>query len=362
MIGKNAPKYVEVAEWLRSNILDGTFSTGEKLITEHKLSEKFNISRHTARSAIAVLEQEGLVVRKQGDGTYVHLFPRQKNIGVLLTDPNCYILPNMISGINEVLSHQGHRITLALSQNKVEVERNQLISLQTANIDALIVEAVQSALANPNWDIYKDFISRNIPIIFVNCYYTRLDCDYIVNDDVEGGSIATAYLIDQGHRNIGGIFKLDSIQGSLRYEGFVNKLYEQNLTLDEARIFWYSDESENHLFSAERFSIMAEALAGCTAVLCYSDRIAYKLIEASSRHGIRIPEDISIIGFDNSIISKMSTPAITSVSHPGIEMGKLAATSILKMIENPNYRVQFAYKPELIIRDSVSERLNELLK
>jgi len=355
MIGKNVPKYIEVADWLRSNILDGTFSTGEKLVTEHNLSEMFSISRHTARSAIAVLEREGLVVRKQGDGTYVHLFPRQKNIGVLLTDPNCYILPNMISGINEILSAQGHRISLALSQNKVEVERNQLISLQNANIDALIVEAVQSALANPNLDMYKDFISRNIPVIFVNCYYTRLDCNYIVNDDVEGGSIATAYLIEQGHRNIGGIFKLDSIQGALRYEGFVNTLYEQNLTLDEARIFWYSDESENHLFSPERFSPMAEALASCTGIMCYSDRIAHKLIEASSRHGFRSPHDLSIIGFDNSIISKMSVPAITSVSHPGIEMGKLAATSILKMIENPNYRIQYAYKPELILRESVRE-------
>ena len=355
MTEKNVPKYIEIADWLRHNILDGTFRTGERLITEHSLCEKFRISRHTARSAVALLEQEGLVVRRQGDGTYVNLGlnTKRKNIGVLLTDPNCYTFPNMISGINEVLSSQGHRITLALSQNKVENERAQLLSFQAANIDGLIVEAVQSSFANPNLDIYRDFLARNIPIIFVNTYYPRLDSNYIVNDDVEGGRIATGYLIDQGHRKIGGIFKLDSIQGSLRYEGFVNKLYEQNLTLDEARITWYSDESEDHLFSSEQLSLLTEALSNCTAVLCYSDRIACKLIDASSKLGLQIPQDLSIASFDNSIVSRMAIPSITSVTHPGAEMGVLAASSLLKMIGNPNHTIQYAYKPTLVIRDSV---------
>jgi len=356
MIEKNVPKYIEIADWLRNHILDGTFQTGERLITEHSLCEKFSISRHTARSAVAVLEKEGLVVRRQGDGTYVNLSlnTKRKNIGVLLTDPCCYTFPNMISGINEVLSAQGHRITLGLSQNKVEIERAQLLSFQAANIDGLIVEAVQSALANPNLDIYRDFLARNIPVIFVNTYYPRLDCNYILNDDVEGGRIATGYLIDQGHRKIGGLFKLDSIQGSLRYEGFVNKLYEQNLTLDEARIVWYSDESEDHLFATEQLSLLREALSTCTAVLCYSDRVAHKLIEASPRLGLRIPQDLSIASFDNSIVSRMAIPSITSITHPGAEMGKLAASSLLKMIENPNHKIQHAYRPTLVIRDSVS--------
>ena len=357
MIEKSIPKYIEIADWLRNNILDGTFQAGERLITEHNLCEKFGISRHTARSAVSVLEREGLVVRRQGDGTYIHLGlnTKRKNIGVLLTDPNCYTFPNMISGLNEVLSSQGHRITLALSQNKVEIERAQLLSLQAANIDGLIVEAVQSTFANPSLEIYKDFFARNIPVIFVNCYYPRLDCNYIVNDDVEGGSIATSYLIDQGHHKIGGIFKLDSLQGSLRYEGFVNKLYEQNLTLDEARVIWYSDESLDYLFSAEQLSLLTEALSGCTAVLCYNDRVAHKLIEASPKLGFRIPQDLSIASFDNSIVSRMAIPSITSVTHPGAEMGRLAASTLLKMIENPNHKIQHVYQPTLVIRDSVSE-------
>ncbi|MCL2828774.1 MAG: GntR family transcriptional regulator [Oscillospiraceae bacterium] len=354
---KTVPKYIEIADWLRQNIQDGTFKTGERLITEHSLCEKFNISRHTARSAIAVLEKEDLVVRRQGDGTYINLDvgAKQKNIGLLLTDSSCYTFPNTISGVEEVLSAKGHRITLALSQNKVEIERNQLLSLQAANIDGLIVEAVKSALASPNLDIYKDFAAQNIPVVFVNTYYPRLDCNYIINDDVEASRIATGHLINQGHQKIGGIFKLDSIQGALRYEGFVNKLYGQNLKLDEHRVLWYSDETLDYLFSNEQFPLLSEALSDCTAVLCYSDRVALKLIEASPKLGLRIPHDLSIASFDDSILSRLATPSITSVTHPGPEMGNLAATSLLKMIEIPSHKMQHAYTPTLTIRDSVRD-------
>jgi len=357
MAEKTIPKYIEIADWLRQNILDGTFRTNKRLITEHNLCEKFNISRHTARSAVAVLEKEGLVVRRQGDGTYVNLDSNahRKNIGVLLTDPGCYTFPNMISGISEVLSAKGHRIIFTLSQNKIENERTQLLSLQAANVDGLIVEAVQSSLANPNLDIYKDFFARDIPVIFINTYYPRLDCNYIINDDVEGGRIATGHLIEQGHHQIGGIFKLDSTQGALRYEGFVNKLYEQNLTLDESRILWFSDESLDNLFTVEQTSSLTEALSSCTAVLCYSDRVAHKLVQALPSLGRRIPEDLSIVSFDNSILSQMSTPPITSITHPGTEMGKLAATSLLNMIETPDHKIQHTYQPSLILRDSASQ-------
>lgn len=356
-ISTKTAKYTEVADWLRKNILDGTFEPGVKLIGEYSLCEKFSISRHTARSAIDVLEKEGLVIRKQGSGTYVSLdlYAQYKNIGVLLTYAYDYTFSDMISGIDKILSHKGHRITLMLTQNKIEVERNRLLSLLASNIDGLIVEAVKSALASPNLDIYKDFAARNIPVVFVNTYHPKLNCNYIINNDEEGGRIATEYLIDQGHRKIGGIFKHDSIQGGLRYKGFVNKLYEQNLKLDENNIIWYSEESLNNLFLDEQLPILAKSLSSCTAVLCYSDRVAHKLIEASSKLGLNIPGDLSIASFDNSYLSRLSTPAITTITHPGEEMGELAAESLLKIIDKPNHKIHYTYQPTLVIRESVKK-------
>jgi len=359
-MSKKKLKHVEIADWLRENIYNSTFKAGEKLISEHSLCEKFNVSRHTARLATAALEKEGLVARRKGSGTYINgnSHSKRKNVGVLLTFADDYTFPDMIFGIEEVLSNKGHRISFGLTHNKVENERNQLVSLLAANVDGLIVEAVKSALANPNLDIYSDFAARNIPVLFVNTYYPRLDCSYIVNNDVEGSRIATEFLIKQGHRKVGGIFKHDAIQGGLRYEGFVNKLYEQNLKLDENRVIWYSEETLDNLFSDEQLPLLAKTLSDCTAVLCYSDRVGYKLIEASQKLGINIPNDLSIASFDNSFFSKLVRPSITTVTHPGVEMGRLAAESLSKIIDNPGKKIQHTYQPSLVIRDSVKKILH----
>ena len=347
-------KYIEIADWLRKNIRSNHFKPGEKLISEHLLCEKFSISRHTARAAIGVLEAEGLVVRRQGSGTYINMdmYAGRKNIGVLLTRSDDYTFSDMLAGIDSILCPAGHLVTLAMTQNKVEMERNQLLSLLSAGVDGLIVEAVKSALASPNLDVYKDFAERKIPVIFINNYHSRLDCNFIVNDDVFGARIATDHLINLGHRRIGGIFNHSSIQGGLRYEGFVNKLYEQNLAVDESSIVWYSDESLQALFCDENLPQMTKTLSNSTAVLCYSDKVAHALIEAAPKMGIKIPADLSVASFDNSLLSRLLTPGLTSITHPGEDMGRLAAQTLLKIMQNPTHRIKHVYKPQLIIRDS----------
>ena len=109
----------------------------------------------------------------------------------------------------------------------------------------------------------------------------------------------------------------------------------------------------NQLFSDENIPRLAQAFANCTAVVCYSDSIAHMLYEAAPRLGISIPQDLSVVSFDDSYLSRLITPALSSITHPGIEMGKLAAVSILKMIDNPDYKLQYTYKPSLVIRNSV---------
>ena len=276
-----------------------------------------------------------------------------KNIGVLLTHIDCHTFPNMVLGIDEVLSPKNHRIVLSQTQNKIDVERSRLLSMLSANVDGLIVEAVKSVSANPNLEIYEEFAARDIPVIFVNVFYSNLDCNYIVNDDVLGGHLAAQYLIDQGHKKIGGIFKHDSIQAFFRHEGFVSKLKEQDLKFDENSAVWYSYESLNNLFSGEQLPLLRKALSKCSAVVCYNDRAAAMLINAAPTIDINIPDDLSVVGFDNSLLCRLTTPTITSITHPGVEMGKLAAESILQIIDNPNHKIQYTYQPELVVRNSV---------
>ena len=324
------------------------------------MCEKFSISRQTARQAISVLEKEGLILKKQGSGTYVsQIFSEaktiSKNIGLVTTNLDDYIFPAIISGVEKVLSSNGYNTTLRLTRNRINNEREQLLSLLKSDIDGLIVEGTKSALPNPNLDIYRQFADRGIPVVFINNYYSSLNCNFVVVHDEKGGRLATRYLIEQGHQKITGIFKYDDIQGNLRYKGFLTEMYDQNLSVDESTIIWYSTENAEQQFSIENLPTLLKKLDQSTAIVCYNDQIAMKLMQLLSNSELSVPEDLSLVSFDNSSLSQIGTISLTSVTHPGKELGRLAAESILMMIENPDYEIKYVYEPELIVRQSVKK-------
>lgn len=361
ILNQNLPKYLGVAEWMKQNIYNNTFKAGEKLISENQLCDKFSISRQTARQAIAVLEKEGLVIKKQGSGTYVNHITSEnkvqsKTIGLVTTYLDDYIFPTIISGVEKVLSQNGYNTTLRLTRNKVNSEREQLLSLLKSDIDGLIVEGTKSALPNPNLDIYNQFTQRGIPVVFINSYYNSLNCNYIVVDDELGGEIATRYLIEKGHEKITGIFKYDDLQGNLRYKGFLSEMYKHHLSVDESAIIWYSTENMEQQFSPQNLEHLLNKIENSTAIVCYNDQIAMKMIQLLSNTTIKVPADLSLVSFDNSSLSQIGTVPLTSVTHPAKELGKLAAESILTMIKNPHYEIKHIYQPELIIRDSVQKK------
>jgi len=358
ILNQNLPKYLAVSEWLKDNIKNQTLKPGEKLISENQLCEKFSISRQTVRQAISVLEKEGLVTRIQGSGTYINEVvqerkPTYHNIGLVTTYLDDYIFPTIISGVEKVLSRNKYNMTLRLTRNKVQNERVQLQSLLNCNVDGLIVEGTKTALPNPNLDVYQSFLDRGIPVIFINAYYHSLNCNYIVNDDIQGGRLATRYLTQNGHQKIAGIFKHDDLQGSLRYKGFIDEMYDQNLKVDEHCVIWYSTESKDDQFSLEQLPFLTKKLKGCSAVICYNDQLAMKLIQLFGTSNLKIPHDLSLVSFDDSSLSEISMVPLTTVTHPGKELGRLAAESILTMIKDPSYTIKHTYTPTLITRDSV---------
>jgi len=360
MLDENLPKYIAISNWIKENIDNNTFKDGEKLISENQICERFDVSRQTARQAVLILEQNGLVTRKRGSGTYITKTvqtskPMSHNIGIMTTYLDDHVFPYIISGAEKVLSKADYNMTLRLTRNKVHNERTQLLSLLDSEIDGLIVEGTKTSLPNPNLDVYQKFYEKNIPVIFINAYYQALSCNYIVNDDVLGARLATRHLIENGHKRIFGIFKHDDQQGENRYKGFIDELYDQNLSVDDHMIMWYSTESEDEYFRSNQLQILAEKLKKCTAVICYNDQVAMRLIQFFNQSTINIPKDLSIVSFDNTNVAEYASVPLTSVVHPSKEVGKLAALSILTMIENPLHTVNHTFSPDMVIRESVTK-------
>ena len=357
MLDTNKPKHVALYNWIKEKIEDGTFKNGEKLISENTLCEKFGISRQTVRHAIGRLEQEGLVERQRGSGTYVKNIshsPKEKTmtIGVITTYLDDYIFPSIINGIEGILTEKGYSISLGLTRNKVENERNLLQSFLDKGIDGLIVEGTKSALPNPNLEIYKAFYKRGIPVIFINGYYAQLCPSYVVVDDVLGGKMATDYLIKYGHKKLTGIFKYDDIQGHRRYQGFQQSIYEAGIKICEEDLMWFATD-DSKIFDDHYQAETLNRLKGVTGVVCYNDEIAVKLIKLLESHLINVPEDISVVSFDDSNLAAMSNVGLTTVAHPGKNLGKIAAKELLKIINKEQIKSEKIIKSKLIVRESV---------
>lgn len=357
MIGEQ--KYVVLFNWIRDKIDSGELLPGERLYSEHELCTMFDMSRQTVRHAIKVLEQEGLVERVRGSGTYVEGRRRKTsrktmNIAVISTYVDSYIFPLTLQGIVQTLAAGGYTTQISFTSNRVENERRILEGfLEKDNVDGVIVEATKGALPNPNMEYFQEIRRRNIPLLFFNCKYPELKFPLVALDDEKAAYTAVSYLLEQGHRKIGGIFKSDDGQGKLRYAGFQRALMDAGMRADDKHVLWIDTEDLKRMGNI-REAVLRRFL-GCTAAFCYNDQVAFGVMDILKKEGIKIPDQFSITSVDASELSLLSEPQITSVPHPLKELGEKAAEQMLKLIKKPEYDANYLYCPELLVRGSVRQ-------
>lgn len=351
------PKYISLVNWIKEKINTHELKPGDKLYSENELSEMFDLSRQTVRHAIGLLEEQGLVERVRGSGTYIgsRKGPARKrtmNIAVISTYVDGYIFPPTLQGIVQTLSTAGYMTQIAFTNNRVDNERRILEGLlEKDNVDGVIVEATKSALPNPNLEYYRELQRRQVALLFFNCKYPDLDAPIVALDDFHVAKDAVDYLLSQGHKKIGGIFKADDGQGRLRYAGYMESLLKAGLSVDDRKILWIDTEDQKDLKNIR--SSVLRRLTDCTAVFCYNDEVAFGLVELLQREGFRVPGQLSIASVDASELSLLSEPKITSIPYPMEELGKRAAENMVHLIEDPNYNGNYLYRPEILVRDSV---------
>lgn len=353
---QKVPKYVQISEHFKALIQSEYIVLGDKLLSESEIVEKFKVSRHTVRQALMQLEKDGFIYKEQGRGAFCCYKKKKdgnKNIAVLTTYISNYIFPPIISGIEEVLSSAGYTLSLFNTNNEKQKEGEYLNKIIGSDIDGLIVEPTMSALENINLPLYKELEKRKLPFIMINAKYDEINPAYVIMDDVEGGYALTKYLIQMGHRDIAGIFKYDDLQGVNRHEGYIKALSEFGIDSKSEYIGKYVTGEEEFL-PYEFASNLLRRNSKPTAIVCYNDQIAFYVVQAVRDVGLKVPEDISIVGYDDSDIATATEVKLTTVRHPKAEMGKRVARFLINIIENNEEKPYYVYKPELIVRNSAT--------
>jgi GntR family transcriptional regulator of arabinose operon len=347
------PKYFQLKEYLKKQMLQGKITCNQKMPSENELAKEFNLSRHTVRHAFRELEIEGWIRREQGRGTFCVYGSKNPNwiIAVVTTYISEYIFPSIIRGIEETISAAGYSMILANTNNDRSKEAVLLESLINQNIAGLIIEPTRSSLQNTNLKWFRDFEKQKIPYIMLHASYSDLEPAYIIMDDLKGGYLATQYLLQLGHREIAGIFKIDDQQGSSRKTGYLSALVEYGVEPRNDLIGCYETE-QMHTFPDQFTKNLLQKTPRPTAIVCYNDQTALEVIEVLRNQGLKIPDDISVIGYDDSMLAVASEVKLTTIKHPKFEMGCRAGRLIVDMIEGRINRPTFVYQPELIIRNS----------
>lgn len=354
---KGLPKYQQLKHYIRESIHTGNLKPGDRIDSENELARKFGISRHTVRQAIGELVNENLLTRTQGSGTFVHSnqgVSREKSgiIGVITTYLDDYIFPGIIRGADHILSRQGYNIILGHTVNKVTKEALCLRNMLDKNVDGFIIEPTKSALPNPNQSYYEEMKRKNIPCLFINGYYPGHEGSYIIEDDETAGFLAARHLFELGHERLAGIFKVDDIQGHGRYSGFVKAHREAGRSIPEDTVTWYTTEDTLSLFSRKGAGILLERVRKCTALICYNDQIAVKVMELLREVGLRVPENLSLVSFDDSDLASSGEVKLTTLAHPKHQLGERAALALLELIAGKSLVIREKMKPQLIVRNS----------
>jgi len=354
---KKTPQYMKIVNWVNEQISERKIIPGQKMYSENELSAMFGLSRQTVRHAIEVLEKSGVVTRRRGSGTYVKdrrkRNPREnKRIALIMTYVDGYIFPRTIRSIENVLFENGYSAQICFTNNRIDRERGILEDILERNeVAGIIAEATKSGIPNPDLDLYHKIMEANIPLLFLNGFYEKLDVPYVSMNDTMAGKAATNLLIKKGHRNIAGMFKLDDIQGHKRYSGFMEAIHEAGLVCRDHNIIWYDTDDIADLELIKEKII--KRIKGCTALVVYNDEVAYALVHLFEKMGIRIPEDLSIVSIDDSELAVMGNVRLSSVPYPMERLGEKAVRNMLEMINNPEFDGKYEFDVFAVDRDSV---------
>ncbi len=355
----NLPKHQIFLRWLQGSLQSGDLPPGSRLPSENELAERFGYSRQTIRHAIGRLEMDGLLERRQGSGTFVTFraaTPRRntRTVAVMTTYGNDYIFPDIIRGIDSVLTGEGCSLSLHITGNRTEREAECLRDILDRAIDGLIVEATKSAFPNPNLDLYRQLAERGVPAVFINGCYAGLDAAQVLFDDEMAGHMAAQCLFDAGHTQIGGLFKVDDIQGHRRYEGFLRAHHERGLKVREDRVLWFTTEDLPHIPGPDYDNVFRKRFEGVTGLVCYNDQIALGVLESLRRLLIPVPGRMSVVGIDDSDLARHAVPKLTTVAHPRALLGRRAAGRLIELMEGGRLPLPDMMEPVPVMRESVA--------
>jgi GntR family transcriptional regulator of arabinose operon len=343
---------------LRERINGGGYPLGSALPTERDLCSQFGVSRWTVRQALKVLEREHLIVRQQGRGTFVTssldstpaINLQAGLIGLLLWEVE-YVGSGLVQGTCSAAADRGYAVTTGSVHSFTE--ESQSVRAFVRNNTLGVVLAARS----PSTRSYCGELTReNIAVVLVDMLIPGCHEDYVLVDNAHGTILATTHLIELGHRRIAhvthnGARGDDPPISVERRRGYLETCRQGGLETPEHYVV-ATDEASYR----DQLRTLLSSQPRPTAVVAYNDLWAIRVIQVARSMGMEVPRDLSVVGFDDSVMAPAYDVPLTTINPERHEMGVTAVELLLDKIERraPRPGRGILIAPRLVLRQSTA--------
>ena len=274
---------------------------------------------------------------------------RTFTIGMLVPDLTNPLFPPIVRGIEDRLREEGWTLVLANTDNDDDKERSLLGAMTARRVDGLIL-----ATAKREYPLLDDIAAAGIPAVMVNRTTDAATIPSVIGDDHSGIGQAVRHLVKLGHTKIAHVGGTQDVSTGLgRYHSFISWMQSEGLEPDPRRIVfatWFQEER-----GATAFEELFDRGVDFTAVVCGNDLIALGGYDVMRDRGLKVPDDVSIVGYNDIPFNDKFSPPMTSVRLPHYHIGFKAADILLDVIEAPgDMPADVRLRPELIVRGSTA--------
>lgn len=334
----------------------------KKEITIYDIAHKLDISSATVSRALKNHPAINKNTRKRIQQTakdlgyrhnsFASSLRKQKShtIGIIVHELNSNFITSVLAGIEKVSTESGYDLIIAHSSESFKKEAGNALNLFHKRVDGLIASL---SFDTENLDHFQPYIDRGIPLIFFDRVDENSESPKVIIDNFKSGYDATQHLIDQGCKKIVMVTaNLNRNVYAQRFQGYKAALKENGIRYDEKNLLIKDLSEKCGIEAALEIMKMKPRPDG---VFITNDFSAAVCMQKLKENGIRIPEDIAVVGFNNDAIGKIVEPQLTTINYPGIDIGEIAARNLIGLINENAGILQtntIIVKSELIIRKS----------
>lgn len=281
---------------------------------------------------------------------------KTKSIGIIIPEIVHYFFSTVINGIEQVANENGYSVVICLSDDSFDKEVLNMEMLANGSIDGFIMSLSKETQYKGDFHHITEVINQGMPVVMFDRVTNDILCDKVIIDDKAAAYEAVQSLIDNGRKKIALVTTVDYVSvGKLRTDGYEKALLDNGIPFNDDLIIKIEDVDTCEITISELLHDRA-----FDAVFAVNELFAVTIIKTASKMGLKVPEDLAVIAFTDGIISKYSTPSITTVSQSGEKMGNKAAKMLIERLEaehdddeeeNENYTTE-VIETHLIKRES----------